>query len=109
MKIYAGLWMGNVMQLERWGPLELDPGVVYLRIDRDLLEQAMKTHPRHDIEIRICPGHVLEAAVREELEAIDRMIERNPAHREELLRDRRAIAERLGPRRRTTAIPDSER
>jgi hypothetical protein len=71
--------------------------------DRELLEQAMKTHPRARLEIRICPGHILEAAVRAELAAIDRDLLALPAgeERDAMLRDRRAIAERLEPRRRS--------
>lgn len=100
MKVYAGLWIGAT-QLERWGPIEFDPGAVYFRIDGDLLEQAIRAHRGSEVEIRIVPGHILEAEVQRELEEIDRLLPAVPeSERAELLRDRAAIARRLEPRRR---------
>jgi len=110
VRIYAELRLG-IMKLERWTALEctdLD-GWIILKPSRDLLVHALASNPGLDLEIVLYPADAYEREVRKALERIDRELRTAPPeNRADLLVERRAVAERLEPRRRRTAIPPTE-
>jgi hypothetical protein len=111
VRIYAELRLGHVMKLERWTALECGDadGWIILKPDRDLLAHALASNPGQDLEIVLYPADAYEREVRRALERIDLELRTAPLElRAQLLIERRAVAERLEPRRRRTAIPPRE-